>query len=558
MKLVEAHDVWVKYRGARDYSLKGIDITVSENEVIAVIGPTGAGKTTLCKVLAGIIPNMGAYDEFRGTVIVDGQPTQGRRIGEISRSCAMVFQDYESQLFRTTVELEVAFGPENLSLPRDEIRRRVAKAIADTGLLGLEKRYSFALSGGQKQRLAIASLLSLQPSLLILDEATSDLDPAGKREIYDVAKNLLRAGVIKSLLIVDHHLDKLPLLADRVIVMDGGRIMVEGKTGDVLSDVETLRGLGLQPPDTAVIFSKLFPEKRTYPITVEEALKRFPKKVTYHKPVDKVRIWARDALSVAGIWFAYETGHWIIRDVSLTIPEGQMLALIGQNGSGKTTLAQLMVGILKPSRGSIHVFGRDVTKEGVMVRGRDIGYIFQNPDYQIFSQTVQEEISYGLRAAGLSSQDVEARVKRVAEMVGITDILDQDPFFLAKADRQRVAVASILALNPRVIILDEPTTGLSPGETMALMDTVKSLNRAGTTVITITHDMWVVARYCERVVVMSEGRIILDEDTRTAFSKEEFLEKFDIEPPQAARLSNALFGATLLTPEEFVENVRVG
>ncbi|MCS6769244.1 MAG: ATP-binding cassette domain-containing protein [Candidatus Caldarchaeum sp.] len=265
MSLVEVKDVWVKYRGASDYALKGVSLSIAEG-VVAIIGPTGAGKTTLCKTIAGIVPNMGAYDDFKGDVLVDGVSTKGRKVGEISKKCAMVFQDYESQLFRTTVELEVAFGPENLMLSPDEIKRRCRAAIDAAGLMGLEKRYSFALSGGQKQRLAIASLLSLQPTMLILDEATSDLDPAGKREIYEVAKSLLEQKIIKSLVLVDHHLEKVADFADRVVVMKEGSVLCEGHVQDILSDVSLLTELGLHPPDTAAIFHRVAPDEKPYPL----------------------------------------------------------------------------------------------------------------------------------------------------------------------------------------------------------------------------------------------------------------------------------------------------
>jgi energy-coupling factor transport system ATP-binding protein len=554
MALVEIKDVWVKYRGARGYSLKGVTLSISEG-VTAVIGPTNAGKTTLCKTIAGIIPNVGAYDDFRGEVLVDGVSTKGRKVGEISRKCAMVFQDYESQLFRTTVELEVAFGPENLILPLEEIRERVRNAIKAVGLENLEKRYSFALSGGQKQRLAIASLLSLQPSLLILDEATSDLDPVGKRAIYEVAKNLMEQKVIRSLVLVDHHLEKVAAFADRVIVMKDGNVIMDGPASHVLSEVEMLNQLGLHPPDTAAIYSRIQPDSKPYPMNLEDALRKMPKVSEARPPPEPKYNDGEPAVEVEDLWFGYQKGEWVIKGVNLVVRKGELLGLIGQNGSGKTTLAQLVAGILKPSRGKIVVFGRDMTSFGVMIRGRDIGYIFQNPDYQIFSNTVREEIAYGLRARGLPEPEVEARVKDVSNMVGVSNILDEDPFFLTKADRQRVAVASILALNPRIIILDEPTTGLSPGETTALMDTVLKLNLQGTTIITITHDMWVVAKYCNRVVLMADGKIVADGPTRNIFSEIDFLAKYDIEPPTVVSLSKKLLNQTYLTVDEFLNHV---
>jgi energy-coupling factor transporter ATP-binding protein EcfA2 len=555
--LVDARDVWVKYRGANDYALKGVSVSVSEGEVVAVVGPTGAGKTTLCKVLSGIIPNFGAYDDFKGNVTVDGKSTLGKRVGEISRSCAMVFQDYESQLFRTTVELEVAFGPENLCLSRDEILKRVRRSLELVGLVGFEKRYSFALSGGQKQRLAIASMLALQPKVLILDEATSDLDPRGKREVYAVVRRLLDEGAIRSLVMVDHHLDKVAEFADRVVLMDSGRVVMEGGTEDVLSEVDLLRSLGLNPPEPAELFHDLGLGLKPLPMTVEEALERMPALRNFRKPSEEEVNTREAAVEVEDLWFAYPGGDWVLKGVNLTVRSGEMIGLIGQNGSGKTTLAQTIMGILKPRRGRIRLFGKDVTSQDLMERAVTVGYVFQNPDYQIFTKSVYEEIAYGLRARGMGEEEVRKRVEEVARMVGLSELLDEDPFFLPKAHRQRVAVASVLALNPKVVILDEPSTGLSPGETRALMDLARELNRKGTTFIIITHEMWVVAEYCNRVVLMSDGNVVLDAPTRKAFSMGDFIRKYEIEPPAVTEISRRLLGTTYLTVREFVESVKV-
>ena len=555
--LVDARDVWVKYRGANDYALKGVSVSVSEGEVVAVVGPTGAGKTTLCKVLSGIIPNIGAYDDFKGNVTVDGKSTLGKRVGEISRSCAMVFQDYESQLFRTTVELEVAFGPENLCLSRDEILKRVRRSLELVGLVGFEKRYSFALSGGQKQRLAIASMLALQPKVLILDEATSDLDPRGKREVYAVVRRLLDEGAIRSLVMVDHHLDKVAEFADRVVLMDSGRVVMEGGTEDVLSEVDLLRSLGLNPPEPAELFHDLGLRSKPLPMTVEEALERMPALRNFRKPSEEEVNSREPAVEVEDLWFAYPGGDWVLKGVNLTVRSGEMVGLIGQNGSGKTTLAQTIMGILKPGRGRVRLFGKDVTSQDLMERAVTVGYVFQNPDYQIFTKSVYEEIAYGLRARGMGEEEVRKRVEEIARMVGLSALLDEDPFFLPKAHRQRVAVASVLALNPKVVILDEPSTGLSPGETKALMDLARELNRRGTTFIIITHEMWVVAEYCNRVVLMSDGNVVLDAPTRKAFSMGDFIRKYEIEPPAVTEISRRLLGTTYLTVREFVESVEV-
>jgi energy-coupling factor transporter ATP-binding protein EcfA2 len=375
-------------------------------------------------------------------------------------------------------------------------------------------------------------------------------------EVFEVARKLLSEKVIKSLVLVDHHLEKVAAFADRVVVLNRGEVILEGPTNHVLSEVELLNELGLQPPETAEVFSRMSLGNKPYPMNVDDAVRLFPPVQSITPPQQTVVMHAEPAVELEDIWFAYEPGQWVINGISLKVSRGEMMALIGQNGSGKTTVAQIIAGILRPAKGVVKVFGKDVTRQAVMVRGKEVGYIFQNPDYQIFSRSVRDEIAYGLRAWGMGEREVEERVMKVSEMVGLKGLLDEDPFFLSKAERQRTAVASILALNPKIIILDEPTTGLSPGETTALMDTVRELNKAGTTIITITHDMWVVAKYCSRVVLMSDGRVVLDGPTREVFSNISELEKYDIEVPQVVRLSNKLFGQTFLTVDEFVENVK--
>ncbi|RLE56279.1 MAG: ABC transporter ATP-binding protein [Thermoprotei archaeon] len=553
--LIELDDVWVRYRMARDYALRGISLKIREGDVVGIIGPTGAGKSTLAKVMCGIVPNLEPCDEFRGYVSVCGLDTREVPVGIICRRCAMVFQDYEAQLFRTSVELEVAFGPENLGLEPSEIERRVKWALELTGLVGLERRYTYALSGGQKQRLAIASVLSLQPDVLVLDEATSDLDPRGKLELFQVIKKLIEARIIKAAVIIDHHLDKLAQLANRIVVLKNGEVIDEGTPREVLTKVELLKSLKLEPPQVTELFHRLGHTRDKLPLTIDEALEhtknlraRKPERTEVSK-VDKV-------LSLRDIWFYYVPSEWVLKGINLDVYRGECLGIIGQNGSGKTTLANIIMGILKPIKGRVTLLDQDVTEKGPTARIGIIGYVLQNPDYQIFNRTVYEELAFAPKHMNLPPDEVDRRVKHVAKLVGIEHLLDEDPFFLSKADRQRVAVASVLTMYPKILLLDEPTTGLTPGETRDLMDLVMKLNRElGMTVIVITHDMNVVARYCTRVVLMKSGEIVIDTDTRTLFKNIELLRQNYIEPPQIIEYTVRALGEPYLTVDELIQHL---
>jgi energy-coupling factor transport system ATP-binding protein len=556
--LIEVRDLWVKYRGSQDHALKGINLKISEGEVVGIIGPTAAGKTTLAKAMCGLIPHLGAYDDFHGQVIVGGLLTADHRPGELSQKSGIVLQDYETQLFRTTAELEVAFGPENLCLPREEIQKRVKHSLQVTELSGFENRYTFALSGGQKQRLAIASTLSSLPDVLTMDESTSDLDPLGKHEVYRVIRSMLDQRQIKALVLIDHHLDRLYEFVTRVIVLKNGQIVKDGPPRDVFSEVELLESSKLATPETARIYYRLGLKTQQLPMTVDEALAFVPAgRYESTPPDEQIPQQRENAIEFDGVSFSYDPGVWVIKEISLRIAKGESVGLIGQNGSGKTTLAQLMMGILLPKKGRIGIFGRDVTKEGVVARGQYMGYVFQNPDYQIFNTSVREELAYGPVHSDLPKDEVERRVNNTASLLGIESLLDEDPFFLGKADRQRVAVASVLTLNPKIVILDEPTTGLSPGETMSIMELASDLNRAGTTLIVISHDMWVITKFCERTILLSNGEIVLDGPTRSVFSKIDLLQSNHIRVPQVVELSQRLFNQTYLTPEEFIEKVRL-
>jgi energy-coupling factor transporter ATP-binding protein EcfA2 len=556
--LIEVRDLWVKYRGSQDHALKGINLRISEGEVVGIIGPTAAGKTTLAKAMCGLIPHLGAYDDFRGQVIVGGLLTADHRPGELSQKCGIVLQDYETQLFRTSAELEVAFGPENLCLPPEKIRERVQRSLQVTELTGFENRYTFALSGGQKQRLAIASTLSSLPDVLIMDESTSDLDPLGKHEVYRVIRSMLDQRELKALVLIDHHLDRLYEFVTRVIVLKNGQIVKDGTPREVFSDVELLEASKLATPETAKIFHRLGLKTEQLPMTVEEALASVPVGRYESTPPEEEMTRQREkGIEMKEISFFYDPGAWVIKDISLRIAKGESVGLIGQNGSGKTTLAQLMMGILLPKKGQIDILGKDVTNQGVVARGQYMGYVFQNPDYQIFNTSVREELAYGPVHSNLPKEEVEKRVNNTASLLGIDGLLDEDPFFLGKADRERVAVGSVLTLYPKIVILDEPTTGLSPGETTSIMELAHDLNRAGTTLVVISHDMWVITKFCERTILLSNGEIVLDGPTRSVFSKGDILRNSHIRVPQVVELSERLFNQTYLTPEEFVEKVKL-
>lgn len=549
---VTMEGVRFSYKDQAACALDGINLELGEGEFVVVMGPSGAGKSTLCCTMNGLIPHF-LRGKLEGRVTVLGKDTRQAKVSQLARDVGLVFQDFETQLFSTNVELEVAFGPENFGLPRKEIAARVREALATVRLSGMERRQPMTLSGGQKQRLAIASVLSLAPWVVCMDEPTTDLDPIGKHEVFDAAARL-RAARDVTMVIVEHETEE-ALAADRLLVMQGGRISRQGSPREVLADADALEEAGIQPLHVVRLFRDLGEEQ--VPFTVDEALDfmgvrgwRLDEQA-YGRLLEGKGGPARDdpIIEVRGLHHRYPNGVTALDGIDLTVREGEFLAVVGQNGSGKTTLVKHFNGLLLPTEGRVVVGGRDTARAGVLELSRLVGYVFQNPDHQIFADTVFDEVAFGPRNFGVWPQEVRQRVEEALAAVGLAGCEGADPFTLTKGERQRVAVASVLATRPRVIILDEPTTGLDYREQRGMMELIRKLNQDGHTIIVVTHTMWVVAEYAHRVVVMKDGRVMFAGPTREVFSHEEELTRAFLRPPQIVRLGNRL-GHPLLTVAE--------
>lgn len=551
-----------KYRGADGHALKGIELEIPRGQFVVILGPSGAGKSTLCYLLNGLIPGS-IRGELEGEVTVFGHSTRKAKVSQLAELVDLVFQDFEAQLFSTNVELEVAFGPENFGLPREEIRRRIADSLKVVHLVGLENREPATLSGGQKQRLAIASVLSIHPKMICMDEPTTDLDPVGKEEVFAVAGDL-KANKDMTLLIVEHETEE-AVHADRVLIMEGGEIRADGTPREVLTRVDWLRGIGVQPLGVTELCARLGED--TLPLTVEEAATQLVDRGYRIDRVECEALRAEEAgraatygppiIQVQGLTHSYPNGVKALDGVDLEIRQGEFVAVVGQNGSGKTTLVKHFNGLLKPTTGRVLIKGKETTRLPISQLGGMVGYVFQNPDHQIFAETVEDEVAFGPRNFGVPQEEIAARVRQALEAVGLAGYEKEDPFSLTKGERQRVAVASILAAKPDVIILDEPTTGLDFREQRSMMELVRSLNQAGHTIIAVTHTMWVVAEYAHRMIVVRDGRVAMDGPTREVMGRERELVEASLKPPQVVRLANRL-GAPLLTVDECVRVLRRG
>jgi energy-coupling factor transport system ATP-binding protein len=390
-----------------------------------------------------------------------------------------------------------------------------------------------------------------------MDEPTTDLDPISKMGIFEIT-NRLRQRSDLTLLVVEHETEEV-LQATRIALLKDGKLIRVGPAREILQDVDLYETLGLMPLGIARFFKIM--GAKTLPLTPDEAEQafrtaawtistgRYEEMVAAEKEEQRVLTAKQPLIQCRDLEFSYPNGVKALHGISLDIYPGDMVAIVGQNGSGKTTLAKHFNGLLLPSRGKITVGGKSTEEQGIFRLGQSVGYVFQNPDHQIFSETVFDEVSFGPRLRGLSELEIKARVTEALRAVGLEGMEEQDPFSLTKSGRQRVAVASILAVKPDVLILDEPTTGLDFREQLSMMEMVKQLNKNGSTIIFITHHMWVVAEYANRVFVIKDGLLFLEGTTRQVFSHERELLEASLRPPHFIQFTNHL-GKTMLRPEE--------
>lgn len=557
----------VRYENAPDNALTDVSLTIPAKSMVMVMGAGGSGKSTLANVLNGLVPHF-INAAVSGTVVVECANPLENSVSVMADRIGLVFQDFETQLFSTRVNLEVAFGMENRGVERSVMVQRVAQILRTIGLEGYEERSPVSLSGGQKQRLAIGAVLATSPSILCLDEPTTDLDPVGKAALFDLLQELRAKGNAfdlgadggaETIVVIEHETEE-ALFADRIVLMNKGRIAADGAPADILLNVELFEKLGVMPLQTCDYFHKLGLMQGNSPLGLDEAQQHFVQsrlrididrmKSLAETDEQKTCSYGAEIIRVEALGYSYDHRE-VLQGIDLCVREREFVALLGSNGSGKTTLAKHFNGLLRPGRGKVLLNGCDTTANTLFDMGQVVGYVFQNPDQQIFCDTVFEEVAYGLKLRGLTEEEMLLRVSEALQAVGLAGCEGEDPFSLSKGQRQRVAVASILAIKPKVLVLDEPTTGLDYKDQRQMMELVKKLNQAGHTIVMITHTMWVVAEYAHRVILLDAGNVLADGNTREIFSEEKVLARAAVKPPLITRLGNRL-GCPALSVDELM------
>ena len=585
MSLIEVKDLKYRYPGTTQLALDGVSFTVEKGEFIGIAGENGAGKSSLSQALLGLIPQFykGAYG---GSVTVCGMDARSTPVSELCRHVGLVFQNPFNQLSgaKDTVYDEVGYGLQNLGFPPEEIRTRVESVLRCFGIWEYRDRNPFDLSGGQLQRVAICSVLAMKPDVLILDEPTSQLDPEGSEEVFHTVDELTKMGI--TIIMIEQKIEKLAGYCDRVLLMHQGRV-VDYDTPRRIFSREDLYDLGVNPPAytrfaraNALVF-----EDGTLPVTHAETLERVkasgadratliaslrtmtagvqmesatPQPVAAQPAragVDAAAAAASASRSsdhaseaagaadatfqVKDLRFSYVKGREVLHGLNLAL-DHRPTAIIGQNGAGKTTLVRVLKGLLKPDSGEIRYQGENLETKTVAELASRVGYVFQNPDDQIFKYKVLEEVMFGPLNIGMSPQEAEASAHEALRMVGLDEKAGENPYDLELSDRKMVAIASVLAMNTDVIILDEPTIAQSWNGREKIREIIQAKAAEGKLVIAILHDMDFVASSFARVIAMAHGEILADDTPAEIFRNHPILEKAALAAPPLYELLEEL------------------
>ena len=586
--MIDCRGVSFSYDGVTP-ALDGIDLNIEDGEFFCILGGNGSGKSTFAKHLNALL------QPDAGTVRINGMDASDPElVYDIRSTAGMVFQNPDDQLVATLVEDDVAFGPENLGVPSAQIAQRVREALKGVGLVGFERHETHALSGGQKQRVALAGVLAMEPRVLILDEASSMLDPRGRKGLMKVCRALHDRGM--TIVMITHFMEE-AAEADRVAVFRAGRVAMLGAPEEILTRADELAQLNLDMPascclgralrakgvpvcaqvreaDMVAEIAQVYAERSGADVAgrpsasdsrvldhassaadgmvaSEPVIEISPLSHSWSLSARERRRWRKRSTTVGAsgkqtLWGNDPNSPWALRDVSLTVRRGEFLGLAGHTGSGKSTLVQHLNGLIRPQEGSVCALGLDLSsKKGAAAVKAKVGVVFQYPERQLFAETVAQDVAFGPRNLGLPQDEVVRRVATSLARVGLdlAAIGDKSPFELSGGQQRRVAFAGVLAMEPEVLVLDEPMAGLDPAARRDFLELIDRLHREGLTVVMVSHSMDDLANCCDRIVVMNEGAVFADGTPAQVFAHANELKSIGLGVPAAQRMALSLVQA---------------
>ena len=478
MGFISIKNVCFTYPREEKFALEDINLTIEQGEFLAVMGENGAGKTTFCKLFNGIVPNL-TGGRFSGTVTIDGLCTGETSVPQMALNTGMVLNDPDTQVFSSSVRHEAAFGPENIRLPAPEIEKRVTNALCAVGLGGFEDRAPSTLSGGEKQRLSIAAALAMKGKILVLDEPLCRLDPDGAGEVMSVLKSIREKFRI-TVIMASHNSRLMAEHADRICLLKNGRIAALGNVKSIFADRQLSEENGIEPINNDLASAEF----------------------------QAAPFCGSAVINIKDFTFKYPNGI-SIENINLSVAENDFIAIIGKNGCGKTTLLKSIAGLLRPSSGDIYIRGKNTKQLSVSEISREAGFVMQNPDHQLFTDSVYKEVSFALKNMRLSKTEINKRVKDALEDAGIKEP-DAFPHALSRADRTRTVIACILAMNTKIILFDEADAGNDYKGNIQIMELAKKLHSKGYTIIFVTHNLSLASGYAHRLIKMDRKGIVFD------------------------------------------------
>lgn len=543
--MIKIENFTYTYPGRSAPTIKSLSAEIAGGEFVLLTGRTGCGKSTLLKGINGLIPHF-AGGGMEGKIEIDGLDTRQADISTLSRKVGLIFQNPDDQIFSTVVQDEVAFGPENLALPRKMISPAIEEALKRVGLDEFRHRGTYMLSGGEKQRLAIASVLSMSPEILILDEPLAQLDPRGTTEVLKTIKDLNDQGM--TVILVEHRVHEVAHLVDRIMIMERGRIVLDDEPRMALEQIDVFRELGLRVPESAEFSRAMgFKEvaldldeiKKVINDGIQPPLGPAPGHASSATP--KKEDSDTTALEMEGVCFQYDRrADFVLKDVTLSIKKGEVVSLMGNNGSGKSTLLLHFAALLKPSRGAVIILGRDTHKLKAGRLAGTVGVVFQDSTLILFNETVWQEVVFGPRMLHFGETKLQQKGAEAMNAMGIAGLRDENPFSLSNGQRLRVALASICSMQPEIILLDEPTSGQDKSNSDSMLEYLYELSKKGITILFTTHDIEAAIRYSDRLLLMNDGKIIADGPPGKITREIETLKKANLRPPLSFEIGQVL------------------